>query len=167
MCMSRMAKAANESVAVDRADGPEFDAFYRSQWLPMVRFASLTTGSTPLAEEIVQEAFTEVYRRWDRIEVPIGYLRRAVSHRCTSWVRRQRLERRVHAATLTQGLDTRLVELLDAMKVLTPRQRAAIVLRYLDDLSEAEIATLLSCRPGTVKSLLARARTRLQEVLPQ
>ena len=53
------------------------------------------------------------------------------------------------------------------MKVLTPRQRAAIVLRYLDDLPEAEIAVVLSCRPGTVKSLLARAPTRLQEVVPQ
>lgn len=157
---------ANDSVVV-RADEAVFDAFYRSQWLPMVRFASLTTGSTPLAEEIVQDAFTDVYRQWDRIEIPIGYLRRAVTHRCTSWVRRQQLERRAPTATAVQEPDTRLIEVLDAMKVLTPRQRAAIVLRYLEDLPETEIALVLSCRPGTVKSLLARALTRLQEVVPQ
>jgi DNA-directed RNA polymerase specialized sigma24 family protein len=84
MFVDRMAKVANESVVAE-SDEAVFDAFYRSQWLPMVRFASLTTGSTPLAEEIVQDAFTDVYRQWDRIEVPIGYLRRAVTHRCTSW----------------------------------------------------------------------------------
>lgn len=157
---------ADES-SVAAADKAVFEAFYRSQWLPMVRFAALTTGSTPLAEEIVQDAFAEIYRRWDRIESPIGYLRRAVSHRCTSWVRRQQLERRARTAGPAQELDTRLIELLDAMKVLTSRQRAAIVLRYLQDLPEAEIALVLSCRPGTVKSLLARALKRLQEVIPQ
>lgn len=177
--MSRMMKVGDESAAIAgtpssravrsdrRAVDPEFDSFYRSQWLPMVRFASLTTGSTALAEEIVQDAFLETYRRWDRIDSPIGYLRRAVSHRCTSWVRRQQLERRVRTNTPAHGLDVRLIELLDAMKVLSPRQRAAIVLRYLDDLPEAEIALVLSCRPGTVKSLLARALTRLQEVVPK
>jgi RNA polymerase sigma-70 factor (sigma-E family) len=157
---------ANESVIAEAGE-VVFDEFYRSQWLPMVRLASLTTGSISLAEEIVQDAFTDVYRQWDRIEVPIGYLRRAVTHRCTSWVRRQQLERRAHTVTSAPELDTRRIELIDAMKVLTPRQRAAIVLRYLDDLPEAEIAVVLSCRPGTVKSLLARALTRLQEVVPQ
>jgi RNA polymerase sigma-70 factor (sigma-E family) len=166
MDVSRMARVANASVVAEPNEAV-FDAFYRSQWLPMVRFACLTTGSTPLAEEIVQDAFADVYRRWDRIEVPIGYLRRAVTHRCTSWVRRQRLERRAPTVTSASELDSRLIELLDAMKILTPRQRAAIVLRYVDDLPEADIALVLSCRPGTVKSLLARALTRLQEVVPQ
>lgn len=152
------------------AEGSErltFDAFYRSQWSTMVRFASLTTGSAALAEEIVQDAFADVYRRWAGIDSPAGYLRRAVGHRCTSWVRRQQLERRHRPAPESESLDSRVVELLDALKVLSPRQRAAIVMRYLEDLPEAEIALALSCRPGTVKSLLARALTRLEEVVPR
>jgi len=164
--MSRMAKVADDSTA----EGPErltFDAFYRSQWPTMVRFAALTTGSAALAEEIVQDAFADVYRRWASIHSPAGYLRRAVGHRCTSWVRRQQLERRSRPADVSETLDSRVVELLDAMRVLSPRQRAAIVMRYLEDLPEAEIALALSCRPGTVKSLLARALARLEEVVPR
>src|SRR4051812_11488456 len=92
MDVGKMAKVTNGFV-IGKAHAATFVSFYRSHWLPMVRFASLTTGSMSLAEEIVEDAFAEIYGRWDRIEVPIGYLRRAVSHRCTSWVRRQQLER--------------------------------------------------------------------------
>lgn len=147
------------------ARSTDFDAFYRAQWEPMVRFATLTTGSIALAEEIVQDAFIDVLRRWDRVEQPTGYLRVAVASRCTGWVRRRQIQRRVPHPVPLEQTDSRLVELLEALKVLTPRQRAAIVLRYLDDLPESEIAEALSCRPGTVRSLLARARTKLQEAL--
>ena len=143
-----------------------FEMVYSERWLQLVRFAALSTGSLDLAEDIVQDAFAELHRRWDKVDNPSAYVRVAVAHRSTSWVRRQRLERR-HRTTplqLNHG-DSRLVELVDAMRLLTPRQRAAVVLRYLDDLTESEIARILDCRPGTVKSLLARGLARLEEVL--
>lgn len=146
--------------------GETFEALYRRQWTPMVRFAALTTGSVALAEEIVQDAFADVHRAWARVDVPAAYLRRSVANRCTSWVRRQRLERRVTADRPVAATDDRVVELLDALGRLSPRQRAAIVLRHLDDLPEAEIAEVLACRPGTVKSLLARGLARLREEIP-
>jgi RNA polymerase sigma-70 factor (sigma-E family) len=162
--MSEAAAMANEPVeaAVGKTG---FDEFYRDRWQSMVRFAALTTGSTALAEEIVQDAFAEMLRKWDRVDNPPGYVRQAVAHRCTSWVRRQRLERRMSVHAHIEQSDSRLIELLDAMGVLTRRQRAAVVMRYLDDLSEAAIAEALSCRPGTVKSLLARGLARLREVV--
>lgn len=143
-----------------------FETVYAERWQSMVRFAALSTGSLDLAEEIVQDAFAELHLRWDKVDNAPAYVRVAVAHRCTSWVRRQRLERRHRVTPLTlERSDDRLVELVDAMRMLTPRQRAAVVLRYLEDLPEGEIARILECRPGTVKSLLARGLARLEEVL--
>jgi RNA polymerase sigma-70 factor (sigma-E family) len=142
-----------------------FEAVYAERWQSMVRFAALSTGSVDLAEEIVQDAFAELHRRWDKVSNPPAYLRVAVAHRCTSWVRRQRLERRHRIPLTLERSDSGLVELVDAMRALTPRQRAAVVLRYLDDMPETEIAQILQCRPGTVKSLLSRGLARLEEVL--
>lgn len=154
----------NERLAADPAE-VDFDTFYRDRWQPTVRFAALTTGSVALAEEVAQDAFAEVLRRWSELHSPAGYLRRSVTSRCTSWVRRQQLERRIEADAPLEHVDTHLVEMLDALRSLSARQRAAVYLRYVDDLSEAEIADSLSCRPGTVKSLLARARKQLESEL--
>ncbi len=159
-----MSLTNEQPLAVDPA-GSDFDTFYRDRWQPTVRFAALTTGSVALAEEVAQEAFTEVLHRWSELRSPAAYLRRCVASRCTSWVRRQRLERRVVVHAPLGHVDTHLVEMIDVLRRLSPRQRAAVYLRYVDDLSEAEIADSLSCRPGTVKSLLARARTQLESEL--
>lgn len=157
---------SSESIAV--ADlRPSFEDVYASQWQPLVRLAALTTGSIALGEEIVQDAFFDLHRRWGDVEKPVAYVRTAVCSRCTSWVRRQRLERRVGTEQPVTARNDSLIELLDALKVLTDRQRAAVVLRYVGMLSEAEIALALSCRPGTVKSLLARANARLKKELNQ
>jgi len=154
----------DESIAA--ADRPvDFDELYASQWQRLVRFAALTTGSVALGEEIVQDAFFDLHRRWGQVAQPTAYMRRAVSSRCTSWVRRQQLERRVTSDQPLTARDDSLLEMLDALRVLSGRQRAAVVLRYVEMLSEAEIAVALSCRPGTVKSLLARAHARLKKEL--
>lgn len=150
-----------------RSDATLFDDVYRQRWHQMVRFAALTTQSIELAEEIVQDAFAETYSRWGDVENPAAYVRRAVASRCTSWVRRRKLERR-HRRAVVRALgqhDDHLIETLDALRSLTPRQRAAVYLRYVEDLPEHEIADALGCQPGTVKSLLARARAQLQETL--
>lgn len=141
-----------------------YDANYRR----MVQVARLTTGSTTLAEELVQDAFADVLRRFDEVRAPEAYLRRAVMSRCTSWVRRRAVERR-HGERLRGGVpvwsDPATVEVMDAVGRLSTRQRAAIVLRYFGDWSEREIADALGCRPGTVKSLLSRATTQLAKEL--
>lgn len=147
---------------------PVFVDLYRQRYRSMVEIARLTTGSTELAEEITQDAFVDLYRRYERIDRPEAYLRRAVVSRCTPWVRRRVLERR-HLATLRPAHpaehDSDTVAVMAAVERLPVRQRTAIVLRYFGDWSEQQIADALDCRPGTVKSLLSRARTRLEKDL--
>ncbi len=141
---------------------------YNDRYRPMVQVARLTTGSNTLAEELVQDAFADLYRRFETLNNPDAYLHRAVLSRCTSWVRRRITERRYHErhppepATWT---DPDTITVIDAISRLPARQRAAIVLRFLADWSEADIAHALACRPGTVKSLLSRARTQLAKEL--
>lgn len=147
------------------ADPAPFEALYADRWHAMVRLAVLTTGSTALAEEIVQDAFVQLHRNWAHVENPSAWLRIAVVNHGRSWVRRQVLERRhrpdaVDAVMLDEGVVVR-----KALDKLSARQRAAVVLRFYQDLPEAEIAEVLGCRPGTVKSLLGRAKNTLRKEL--
>jgi RNA polymerase sigma-70 factor (sigma-E family) len=137
-----------------------FDEVYAAHYAPLVRFAYLTTGSVSAAEDVVQEVFAGALHRWGELRDPVAYLRRAVASRCTSWVRRRVLERRhgtyaEPAPTGTPNADAPAVRA--ALARLTPRQRAAVFLRFYLDLTEAQIADSLGCRPGTVKSLLHRS----------
>lgn len=145
-----------------------FIDLYQSRYREMVQVARLTTGSNALAEELVQDAFAELYRRFDTIRRPDAYLQRAVMSRCTSWLRRQIVERRHlqhHRPEPRSSNDPDTIAVLDAIDRLSTRQRAAVVLRYLVDWSEADVANALGCRPAAVRSLLARARTKLAKEL--
>jgi RNA polymerase sigma-70 factor (sigma-E family) len=144
----------------------DFHAVYAAHYDPLVRLAYLTTGSMPAAEDIVQEAFTDLYRRWSVVLEPAGWLRRAVVNRSVSWLRRLLVARRyqhrhrddqVHPPPTAEHLAVRA-----ALNRLTPRQRAAVFLRFYLDLPESEIAATLGCRSGTVKSLLSRALSDLR-----
>ncbi len=147
-------------------DKPSFDDLYRSHYARLVVLARLMTGAMASAEEIVQDAFVQLYRKWSSIEYPTTYVRIAVVNGCHSHGRRQALERRSRKPDREpEVFDTTAIAVRDALEVLTPRQRAAVVLRYFDDLSEREIAQTLGCRPGTVKSLLARSIKKLKESL--
>jgi RNA polymerase sigma factor (sigma-70 family) len=131
-----------------------FEEVYARLYDRMVRLDLLASAEPVPAEEIVQDAFVQLYRRWDDVAEPAGYLRVAVLNGCRSWGRRRTLERRqptVAPAEVTVSADGLAVR--QALRVLTDRQRAAVVLRYFEDLPEAEIARLMGCRPGTVKSL--------------
>jgi RNA polymerase sigma-70 factor (sigma-E family) len=140
-----------------------FDDLYRSQYARMVALARLMTGAFALAEEIVQDAFVQLYRNWPSVEHPLAYVRIAVVNGCRLHGRRRALERRHQSSAHEPAvLDTVAIAVRDALQVLTPRQRAAIVLRYFEDLPEREIAAALGCRPGTVKSLLSRSITKLK-----
>ncbi len=142
---------------------------YRERYVPMVRLAYLMVGSTTVAEDLVQDAFARMHRHWDNAEHPRAYLRTAVVNACRSHLRRLALERayRRHPSAVGEGMVAQPDELFDALAALPPRQRAALVLRFYEDLSEADIAVALGCRPGTVKSLLHRGLAELRKVVEQ
>ena len=163
--MTGMRRASGDA-ATTSGPSPAFLRLYDSSYSRSVRIVALTTGSNAIAEEIVQDAFVEMLGRWDSIRDPQAYLRRVLMSRSNSWLRRLRVERRHATAHGEVGLwqDPDMISFVDALRGLAPKQRAAIVLRYDEGLSEVEIAAALGCRPGTVKSLLSRARAALREV---
>lgn len=135
---------------------------YQARYAGLVRLAYLLTGSPTVAEELVQDAFISVHRSWDRVREPAAYLRTAVVNAVRSWGRRAQLEnvrRPPHQPPAFQEPD----ELWDALGTLSPRQRAAIVLRFYEDLPDHEIATLLQCRPATVRTAVHRGLAALRK----
>jgi RNA polymerase sigma-70 factor (sigma-E family) len=135
------------------------------------RLAYLLTGDRVLAEDLVQEAFVRVVGRFRHLRVPDAfeaYLRRTIVNLHTSQLRRRRLERayleregRTEASTTNPDVDAR-EELWREVLALPPRQRAAVVLRFYEDLSERETADALGCSPSAAKSLVARAMQTLR-----
>ncbi len=140
--------------------------------------AYLIIRDAHLAEEIVMEALIKTYTGWGRIRDTARadvYLKRSVVNLCRSKIRRKITERRVNE--LSHHEDRRRVkewtpdihesarELWGAVKGLPMRQRACIVLRYVEDLPEGEIAEIMGCSASTVRSQLTRARAKLAVAL--
>jgi len=132
-----------------------------------VRLAYLLTGDRDVAEDLVQDAFVRLAGRFVHLRDPNAfdaYLRKTVVNLSNSYFRRRRVERN-YEMRLRTSIDPvrsgRSVEdreaLARALRQLPQRQRAAIVLRFYEDLSEAQTAEIIGCRPGTVKSLVSRA----------
>lgn len=136
------------------------------------RLAFLLTGDRALAEDLVQEAFVRVVGRFRHLRVPDAfwiYLRRTIVNLHTSQLRRRRLERahleregRDPAREITLPDVGAREELWTAILALPARQRAAVVLRYYEDLSERETAEVLGCSAAAAKSLVARAMQTLR-----
>ena len=160
-------EVAGDDMATAPGDSPleQFADLYRRQLRPMVRLAYLLTGGSPAAEELVQESFLAVHRRWDSIQQPSAYLRQVVVHRAASHRRRAALEARKAPAPPPSSVEQPVDELRDAIAALPPRQRAAIVLRYYEDLPEADIAAAMACGVPAVKSLLHRGLRELRKVV--
>ena len=140
-----------------------FSSLYSAEFDHLVRLAALLVGSTPVAEDIVQDAFAKLHCRLGRVDTPQAWLRVTVTNACRNERRRLGTARR-HAARLVAGptiIDEPVHELVESLRRLPYRQRAVIVLRFYVDLPEAEIATMLGMRLGTVKSSLHRALARL------
>ncbi len=155
-------------------DDEGFEAYVAGRWSALVGTAFLVTGDRGLAEDCVQEALSRVHGRWRRLREGGGvdaYVRRCVVNAALSWRRRRRLQevpldvgRHEVAAdgTPCAPLDR---DLLAALRSLPPRMRAVVVLRHLEDCSEAETARLLGCSTGTVKSAASRGLGRLRAAL--
>jgi RNA polymerase sigma factor (sigma-70 family) len=136
---------------------------------PMTRLAVLLVGSRAIADEVVQDAFAAVGERWDQLDRPGAYLRTAVVNGCRGALRRRKVEER-HVALLESEptmveLPVHLIELREALRALTERQRVVVVLRYFVDLPDEDIAAILDCRLSTVRSLTRRALAVLRKEL--
>jgi RNA polymerase sigma-70 factor (sigma-E family) len=144
-----------------------------------VRLAYLLTGDMALAEDLVQDAFVRLAGRLVHLREPgafDAYLRRTVVNLANSHFRRRKVERaylqrakgsvEVHAAASggERTIEDR-DEVWTALRRVSARQRAALVLRFYEDLSEADTAAALGCSVGTVKSQTAKALARLRSLL--
>lgn len=150
-----------------------FTTFMRAALPGLLRFGHVLTGDQHRGEELVQSALVATFRRWRHLrqDEPHAYVRRAMVNAHTSLWRRHRRE-----SPLPDGFDpvgggpgpTAFDDVdlvLRALRVLPARQRTVMVLRYYDDLSEAEIAQALGCSAGTVKSQASRALRSLRREL--
>ena len=151
--------------------GEDFSAFAVSRWPGLVRLAFGLTGDRWAAEDIAQVTLARAYVAWRRVrraDDPDAYLRRILINASNRRFRRHRV------AELPGDLPETAVEgpadlvgeraaLLAALRRLPPRQRAVVMLRYWEDLSDAQIAATLGCSPGTVRSQLSRALAKLRE----
>jgi RNA polymerase sigma factor (sigma-70 family) len=143
-----------------------FEVVYQREFPAMVRLATALVDATDQAEEVVQEAFAQLYLRYRSVANPGAYARMCVLNGCRKVLRRRRLIRRQTAPAEEYG-SLGFNHVLDAVRALPARQRNAVVLRYELQLSDQEIADTLGVPVGTVKSTLHRALARLRtEVLP-
>lgn len=137
------------------------------------RMAFALLGDASAADEVAQDAFVRLYATWRRLEDldhPPTYLRKIVLNLCRSRGRRAALHRRsellLRQEEVARDPDVALrLDVWSALDELPHRQRACVVLRYLEDLSEADVAQLLECSIGTVKSQLHKARVKLETTL--
>jgi RNA polymerase sigma-70 factor (sigma-E family) len=152
------------------------DDLYRTHRMQMVRLAILLVDDISSAEDVVQEAFTGLYRNWGNLRdrnAAIGYLRTAVVNGSRSMLRRRRTARAyvppdpgtARSAESLAMLSTEHQAVVSALADLAPRQREVLVLRYYGGLSEAEIAEATGLSKGTVKSTASRAVAKLGDIM--
>lgn len=141
----------------------QLDALYRVEYAGMVRLAYTLLADNAEAEEIVQDSFVEVHRRWQEIRKPGAYLRSAVVSRCRSALQRRKL--RLAHAVEQPGVSAAAGELWDVLTRLSDEQRVAVVLRYYGGYSAADIATMLDMPAATVRSHLRRGLAALRKEL--
>ncbi len=152
-------------------DRVAFDEFVAARSGALLRTAWLLTGDHHLAEDLVQHALMQVARHWERISTsPEAYARRTMHHQHISlWRRRHFTETAwggYDAAQPATDPDLRL-SVTEALARLTPKQRAVLVLRFFEDLTEAQAATVLGVSVGTVKSSTRQALSRLRALAPE
>ena len=157
---------------------PSFDEYALARGPALVRFAFLLSGDWALAEDLAQEALISTHLKWRRIqkmEHPDAYVRRVVARRVLSWRRRRSSGERpagfLHDTTALTGQESADVlaerdRVWTLLSGLPRRQRAVLVLRYYEDMPDAEIAHVLGLAQSTVRVHALRGLTALREVLP-
>ncbi|MGI5441777.1 SigE family RNA polymerase sigma factor [Streptomyces shenzhenensis] len=172
----RLFEAVSPSRATARNEHG-FNELYHHRRLALVRLALLLVDDLPTAEDVVQDAFAALLRRHGRrpadLDDPEAYLRTSVVNAARSVLRRRRTarayiperERHVPSADKSVLLAETHQEVINALQLLTRRQREVLVLRYWSDLTEAQIADTLGISRGTVKSTASRALDALSRQL--
>jgi len=147
---------------VDAVVREPFDAFYHREFRGLVRLAMVLVDSQEQAEEVVQDSFAALYLRYEAIAKPLAYVRASVLNGSRKVLRRRVLARKLRGHVQP---DSEMVynHVIDAVRRLPARQRAAVVLRYELQLTDAEIAETLDVPLGTVKSTLHRAIAQLRQ----
>lgn len=153
-----------------------FDAFVVARGHALTRFAHVLCGNLHLGEDLVQEVLVRAHRRWARIEemeAPEAYVRKAIVREFLSW-RRRRSSREAAMAELPDrpavggdlaaGLAAR-DEMWTLLAQLPRAQRAVLVLRFYQDMSDDEIAATLGCAPATVRAHASRALAKLRTAM--
>ena len=152
----------------------DFTDFVASRWTPLYRLAYLLAASPTGAEDLLQTALEKAYVRWGRIsqmEHPEAYVRRMLVTTLVSSRRRAWLGERPTEHLPEDTEDSCELGVLDhsllwpLVCALPDRQRAVIVLRFYEDMSEAQVADVMGCAPGTVKSQTAAAKAALRRAL--
>jgi RNA polymerase sigma-70 factor, ECF subfamily len=147
--------------------GPDFESFFADHHDHVVRALTLAVGNRSRAEDLAQEGFARAYRRWRSVSVmerPVAWVYVVALNRFRRELRRQRSE---PPAGATHSDDPAasvavVVSVRAALDTLSPRQRTAVVLRYLGDLRLAEVAEAMGCSVGTVKATLHNALRKLR-----
>ena len=150
---------------------PEFESYVSSRYAPLVTFAYAMTLDRAHAEDVTQSALLAAYRRWGAIDDPDPYLRTSIA-RLVVRARRRSLREVLVGSPVDRPVHDELgpveghADLVRRLAILPPRQRAVLVLRYLDDRSDADIAAVLDVSLGTVRSQAARGLEKLR-ALPE
>ena len=151
---------------MEAAQREVFDAFVRARHTALLRYGTVLAGDPHRAADLVQDALERVGLAWDKVDDPEGYVRRTMANRSISTWRRLRRERLVDVPPDAPYDAAPADDVMWAvLKQLPPRQRTVLVLRYYEDLSEAEIARVLGIAPGTVKSSASKGIAALRAAL--
>jgi RNA polymerase sigma-70 factor (sigma-E family) len=151
-----------------------FEQFLDQRLRQLARLATVLCGDRATGEDVLQEVLLRTHQLWPRISIvdsPYGYVRKMLVHEHLAWCRKW--DRQVPVAHVDIGHRepdpaiqiTDRADLRERLGDLAPQQRAAIVLRYFADLSDAEIAEALECSPVTVRSYISRALSALRVAL--
>jgi RNA polymerase sigma-70 factor (sigma-E family) len=159
---------------VDAVARQEFLEFCQVRTTALFRVAYGITGDQHHAEDLLQTALERLAVRWCQVDEPEAYARRIMVNEAVTWWRRWRRREIPTSAPPERpvgGDEVGAVDLRGALRTallrLGPRQRAVLVLRYLEDLSEREVADILGCAPSTVASQAHRALARVRELCPE
>jgi RNA polymerase sigma-70 factor, ECF subfamily len=161
------------SAVAQSRDQTAFEAIYRENYPNVFRYVLVRTGHRQDAEDVTNETFERAYRAWDGgspAHPPLPWLLQTARRLTTDRWRRARrfvfvhLNPARHDVTEPATGEPETLRWLEALgEVLSPHQREAIVLRYQRDLSDADIATIMSLTPSGVRSLISRALTKLRD----
>lgn len=150
---------------MDTSTGPpELARVYQDHRLRLLRLAYLLTGSREQSEDLVQAAFASALPRWDSIEHPVAYLKRAIVNGAADQQRRT-IRDRILVTPEPVTHPPEIDETWTEIQRLSLIQRIVVTLRFYEDLSLVEIATLMDRPPATVRSDLKRALDRLRKAL--